>query len=189
MDDVSSAFEAASESAKVDSSSLDRLHELCDEAIALEAIVESMENDLSAIKANLNGIKTKKLPDIMKELSLEKIVRNGREISIHNFVSGSLPKEEDCRADAIKWLEDNGGAGLIKTELSMSFGKGERDAANRTFEMLKKSTNKDVHMETGVHASTLQSFAREKLKKGEEIDTDKLGLFTGSTTKIKVLKG
>lgn len=187
MADASELFEAVAGSTSVDPKSLDRLHEYADEAIALEQIVNQLQADLDVASKALNAIKTKTLPELMTELGMESLTRNGQVFETHDFVSGSLPKDEDKRQKAIAWLEANGGAGLIKTNLSMAFGKDDREEAIRIYKLLK-SNGVEPQADTGVHSATLQAFARERLKNGETIDTETLGLYTGRVVKIKEAK-
>lgn len=187
MDNASEIFEAVAGSTSVDPNTLEKLSALADEALALEELTAQLEEDLKVANSALNALKSRTIPDLMAELGMESFTRNGQTLGIYEFVSGSLPKDEEKRKRAIAWLESNGGGGLIKTEISMSFGKDDRDQAVQTYKMLKQA-GADPKAETGVHASTLQAFARERLKNGEQIDTEMLGLYTGRVVKIKEAK-
>lgn len=186
-EDASELFEAAKGSAAADPGSLQRLNDLADEAVQLEQLAATMEDDLAAIKKSLNNLKTKVLPEIMAELGVENITRNGIKLSVHDFVSGSLPKEEDKRKAAIAWLEAHDGGGLIKTNIELVFGREFRDEATELVRSLTEQGHNPV-VDEGVHSSTLQSYARERLKSGAEIDTELLGLYTGTTVKITLPK-
>lgn len=177
------------EGAAAPSSALEPLHNALSEAVELELAVEQMEADLKAAKNTLNAMKSKRIPDLMTELmpGMEKLNWNGWEVTISDFISGSLPKEEDKREAALRWLEDNGAGGLIKTEIDIQFGRGEKEAAEALFKSLSDS-NLSPTMQTGVHAQTLAAFARERIKNGEDIDTDMLGLYTGRVAKFKQVK-
>lgn len=186
MANASELFEAAG-SATSDPHALDRLSECADELLGLEDAVAQMSADLQAATAALNVLRTKTMPDLMAEAQMESFTRNGRVIAISEFVSGSLPKEEDKRAKAIAWLETHDGEGLIKTTVGLSFGRGEHNLALAIADDLRKTGQEPV-VETGVHSATLQAFARERLKNGDPIDTDLLGLFTGRVVKVKAPK-
>lgn len=187
MKSSSELFEEAG-SASVDPNVLERLNTSADELLAMEDAVAQMEEDLRVAKAALNELKTRTMPELMAELGMEKFTRNGREISTSDFVSGSLPKEEAKREAAIRWLENNDGAGLIKTTIALAFGKGEHNVALSVAEDLRQAGH-EPEVETGVHSATLQSFARERLKSGDPIDTELLGLYTGKVVKVKAAKG
>lgn len=184
MDHASDLFEAFEGSATADPVTLERLNAKCDEALALEDQVKNLTTTLEIASKALNRLKAVEIPEMMNEIGLEKIVRAGREIAVHDFISGSLPKEEQARAKAIKWLEEHDGAGIIKTTVSSAFGRGEHELATKVAQAVAEAGGEPL-VETGVHSATLQSFARERLKNGEEIDTEVLGLYTGRVVKIK----
>lgn len=186
MKDASELFEAAG-SATADPNLLERLNKAADELLAMEDAVAQMEEDLKGAKTALNLLRTKTMPELMNEAQMDSFTRNGRVVEVSDFVSGSLPKEEDKREKAIKWLETHDGAGLIKTSVGLSFGRGQHNEALALVADLK-ARELEPTVETGVHAATLQAFARERLKKGAEIDTDVLGLYTGRVVKVKEAK-
>lgn len=181
-EELSKVFEEAA-SATADAATLDQLNEMADQAIALESQIADLEANLKVMNEAMNHLKTKAMPEIMKSIGLDLFVRGGRKFEIYGFVSGSLPKGEEERAKAIAWLEANDGAGLIKTQMSLAFGRSDREEAVRVFRLLKEA-GAEPSVETGVHAATLQAFARERLRAGQVIDTDVLGLYTGEVVKI-----
>lgn len=157
------------------------------EATALEQSVAQMEEDLKAAKAALNALKTGKIPDLMVEMGMSELVWDGWKVKVGDFVSGSLPKEETSRAAAIAWLEQHEAGDLIKTEVSLSFGREDREAAVELAQQLEADGYAPT-VESGVHAQTLASFARERLASGEPIDLEVLGLKTGKVAKIAKMK-
>ena len=187
MNDASKLFEDAG-SATADPNILEKLNKCADELLSYKDIVDQMEEDLKVARAALNALQTKTMPELMAEAQMESFTRDGRTIEVSSFVSGSLPKEEEKRAAAIRWLEEHDGAGLIKTSVGLSFGRGEHNVALALAAGLKAQGHEPL-VETGVHAATLQAFARERLKDGDEIDTEVLGLFTGRVVKVKEKKG
>lgn len=153
------------------------------EAVDLQEAVDSLEDSLKAARKALHVLRTSVIPEMMAEASMEKIAFRGYEISVGDFVSGSLPKDPEKRKAALDWLTENGGAGLIKTEISLQFGKGEGNVAGSLAQELRDRDLSPV-VDRGVHASTLKSFALERLRSGAEIDHEALGLFIGQVAKI-----
>jgi hypothetical protein len=162
---------------------LESLHKFLEEAVALEEMVEQQEADLKASKAALNALKTQRVPDLMAEMMMDEIVWNGWKVKISDFVSGSLPSDPERRAKAIQWLEENEAGGLIKTEVKVEFGKSQHNEALSVAAELERD-GFAPKVDSGVHASTLQAFARERIKNGEAIDTELLGLYTGKIAKF-----
>lgn len=163
---------------------LARLNEKLAEAIDLKDAVDQMEEDLSAAKKQLNNLNTQIIPDMMAQLGMEEVTQRGWKIKVGEFVSGSLPKDDAAKERAIHWLEDNGAGELLKTNLSVVFTKSQHNEA------LSLAAEIEGHgfapkVESTVHPQTLCAFARERLKNGEPLDTELLGLYTGRVAKFK----
>lgn len=161
---------------------------LAEEARQLEEGIAEQDEILSSMSARYNAIKQKEMPDAMAEAGLADFTTpDGINIKIADFVSGSLPKEETLRKEAIEWLEAHEAGELIKTNIELSFGKSQHNEALALADDLK-AKGFAFEMGSGVHSGTLQSFAREKMKAGEEIPLDKLGLYSGRIAKVKLPK-
>lgn len=170
--------------ASVPSDKLEQLHAMLEEAIALESAVVQIEDDLKAAKSALHSLRTGRIPDLMAELQMEEVSFKGWQVKVDDFVSGSLPKDPAKKAKAIAWLEANDAAGLIKTDVAVSFGRSEHDAANSLWHQLE-SDGLPATLNSSVHAQTLQAFARQRIRDGDPIDPDALGLYVGKVAKMK----
>lgn len=166
---------------------LDVLHGYLEEAIELELAIEQMDEDLKAAKAVLNTLKSQKIPAMMEEIESDNMSFRGWTVKLKAFVSGSLPKSPEARKSAIAWLERNGGESLIKTNVGLEFTRSQHnEALSIAAELEQRGWAPNV--DSGVHAQTLQSFAREKIRNGEPMDEDtlsRLGLFTGTVADMK----
>lgn len=176
---------AAEEDAPQDK--LDQLHKMLEEAIDLEALLEQSEETAKAVRSALHKLRTGKIPDLMAELQLGDTTFRGWKVNVDDFVSGSLPKDPAKRQKAIEWLDEHEAGGLIKTKVAVEFGREQREEAMETYERLNGG-GLAVSINSDVHAQTLQSFARTRIKDGDEIDTEALGLFTGKIAKMKRVK-
>lgn len=168
-------------------SDLRKLTQCCREALELKAVIEQIEEDLKAAKSQFHHLNTVVIPDLMAEVGVEQLVTDGWEIKSQEIVSGSLPKEALKRKAALQWLIDNGGGDLIKTEVNTQFGRDQRKDAMRIAEMIERD-GFPAKVEMGVHPQTLSAFARERIKNGEPIDTDVLGIYTGKVAKYREKK-
>jgi hypothetical protein len=166
---------------------LAQLREAIQELVSLEETIEQMEEDLKAAKKQREALRTGRIPELMAEIQSDHFTHAGYEIKLQDFVSGSLPKEPDRRQKAIQWLEANGADGLIKTDLQLQFGRSQHNEALSVADELRQE-GYEPRVESGVHAQTLQAFARERIKNGEPIDTETLGLYTGKVAKTKKVK-
>jgi hypothetical protein len=163
------------------------LHRIVEVAFDLQEVIETMENDLKRMKNELQRIKTNRIPELMAELQIENITHKGVKVKISEFVSGSLPKEEGPRAKAIEWLEAHDGGSLIKTDVSLKFGRSQHNEAMNLVEDLRGS-GFEPNVTSGVHSQTLCAYVRERLSNGEPVDTDILGVYTGKVAKLERAK-
>ena len=91
------------------------------------------------------------------------------------------------RAAALKWLEEHEGRSIIKGTITAEFERGEDNSEkrNRAAEALSALSVDFVEQE-GVHPQTLAAYARERIKNGEEVPLDLLGLYSGRMAKITI---
>lgn len=165
---------------------LARLNEKLAEAIELKGAVDQMEEDLSAAKKQLNNLNTSVIPDMMASLGMSECVQRGWKVKVDEFVSGTLPKDEAAREKAINWLTDHDAGDLLKTQLSVAFSRSQHNQALALAADIEKE-GFAPKVESTVHPQTLCAFARERLKNGEALDTEVLGLYTGRVAKFKRL--
>ena len=163
------------------------LRKYIQEMIDLEEVVETIEGDLKAAKQSLQTLRTGRLPDLMAEIQSDHFTHNGWECKVTNFVNGSLPKGEKEREDALNWLKDHDGEGLIRTEVKLTFGVSQHnEAVNLAEELIEEGH--PVKMDLGVNAMQLKAYASERIRNGEDIDADTLGLYTGKVVKATKVK-
>lgn len=163
---------------------LARITTAAKELIAQQEMIDQMEEDLKAAKAGLQTLSTKTLPDLMTEAAMSSTTIDGYKIDLAPFYSGSLPKPEDARQKAIAWLEANDGGGLIKSTLSIEFGRSQHNVA---LDLCARLIAEEfpAMLESGVHPQTLLAFVRERVASGAAIDLDVLGVYTGQHVKAK----
>lgn len=166
---------------------LEILNNHLSEAIALERMIATWDEDLKTARAALHKARTGTIPDLMAELQMDEVTFKGWKVTVSDFVSGSMPKEATKLAAAIKWLEDHEAGGLIKTAIAVSFGREQNEEAKATYEGLV-SEGLAATMGSTVHAQTLQSFARQRIKDGDPIEPEILGLYVGKVAKMKEVK-
>lgn len=166
---------------------LKSIEELANEAASLAKIVDEMEAALKAHKAELMTLTHKALPDAMAAAGTSAFTTTkGVKISIKEVMQGTLPKDDVKRAVALRWIEDNGGKGIIKSELVAEFEKGDGnlEKKNRAAEALD-ALGVTFQDKESIHPQTLCAFAREKIKNGEDVPTEMLGLYAGRMAKIE----
>lgn len=149
-----------------------------EEMIRLEEEVRLREERLSEAKAKLRQVQENDLPDLMMELGLRNFtLATGEKIQIKEFVNASLSKER--KAEAMSWLKENGAADLIKSEVTVAFGKGHEEEARALAEQIKGV------VETSVHSMTLSAWVKEQFEKGMSIPEELISVYAGRKATFK----
>lgn len=184
-------FEEAGAAIAASSPEVETLKALATEVASLEANVAQLNEMLKSANTRLHHIKTKELPDAMARMGSgvwENEEKNFK-VEIKDYVSGSLPKLEvdngEARQKALDLLHEYGADDLVKTEIDLIFGKSEHNIA---LDLIGRLTQEGFapNVKSGVHAGTLQAFVRERLKKGENVDLETLGMYGGRYAQITI---
>lgn len=144
------------------------LSQLTDAAGALlraEQATEAAEAALKQAKEHERLLREETLPGIMRELGAEKFTivvdDTSYEISVKQEVYASVP---EARKDAAYgWLEVNGYGGLIKTGVTLEFGRDELEKAQELVDELAELGYTNVLIDRNVNPQTLKAFLRERL--------------------------
>ncbi len=165
-----------------DEATLTRLSSLAQEARELEMEIEAKELVLAERRGRLDKILRDRIPTIMDELAMESYkMRDGAEVKVKDEIKCGITEER--KPQAWKWLEENDYDGIIKTVVSVSFGKGEMTKAQEAVEALKE-IGFDAELGRNVHPSTLKSFVKERLEEGDNIPIETFGVFQYRLAKI-----
>lgn len=154
-------------------------------AATLDQECEAIEESLKAKKFQLRELVTKHIPDTMAAAGTTtyKDEASGVSIAVSTFVSGSLPKDETGRENAIHLIKSYGAEDMVKKNFSIAMSQGMIDEANKVEHALEE-IGVNYSVDVGVHASTLAAFAKERLATGKQIDLVALGLYSGRVAKI-----
>jgi len=153
-----------------------------------ELAVEAAEAVLSRSQAVLKDISERTIPTLMKTLGLKEFkTSGGLTISIKEQLRVSVPKHRT--EEAYSWVEENGGADLLKRAFHISFGRDEEPWAAK-FERDLKQRKKPLHVVRSkkVEPSTLKSFLEGKLKVGVDVPLEKFGGFLQEQAIIELPK-
>lgn len=156
---------------------------------------------VEALGARRVQIERESLPAAMQEAGVSSFTTTwGRSVEVKQIVSGNIPalssiekakgpektlllsRREKCLAVIkAKW------PGLIKTELSVSLGKGQTGLASRIAELLRKQFELDPSVDESVHHQTLNSHFNQLKDDGklEDIPAEPFGLYVGPIARIK----
>jgi len=148
-----------------------------------KAEVKRLDDEMKAAKKALLKTERSDLPDLMQELGLTQIkLENGMVVDVQEDCTASLTNE--TRGPALDWMIANEYGGLIKTEVTVAYGRGERDGA---VELVKKLDAQDIraNLSETVHHSTLKSFVKERLAEGDAIPMDLFNVYPFNKATVK----
>lgn len=164
------------------SDALVRLRAMAARQLAEMADVERLEAELRLAQQKLKQTSEHDLPQLMDELQMESFTTtDGFVVDIAETIRASIP--EAHRAEGFAWLEANGSRSLIKSELKLTFGRDENEAAEA---LLKELNSRGLvpDYKRSVHPGTLSSLVRERLKDGKEVPFDILGVYQQRASRI-----
>lgn len=163
---------------------LANLTRLAEKAADMQRRKEDLEAMLSALSSDLHSICSKEIPDAMMQLKLADFkLQDGSKVAVKDILSGSLPKDEELRAQALAFVRAQGAEDLIKRSFSFDLGRNSDKLAEKVGAALRK-LKIDFTDKMDIHAQTLAKFARERLENGELVPLDMLGLYAGKLAKI-----
>lgn len=158
------------------------------QAAALMRQIDGMETALKQMQLELATLNTKTIPEAMASAGVSEFKTTaGVKVKLHQFLSGSLPKVPAARAAALEWIHEQNADDLIKWGITVTLDRGDTDGAERTKRALRQA-NVGFDEKQDIHAQTLCAFARERLRNGEPVPLELLGLYAGTVAKVELPK-
>ena len=158
----------------------------------LEAQKTELEDELIEIKRKITDLTERELVKLFSEAHISSLSLDaeGNLPAIvaekGTYYSAKIPEEKEL--EAFNWLHANGHGDLVKSEIKLTFGMGERDQAEEV-EVTLAQKGVDYTSKLQVHPSTLKSFVKHEIEAGHAIPMELLGAYAGETVKIKAKKG
>ncbi len=184
-----------------DSPALSKVSELVAKYDEIGGNIKRLEASLAAAKQQKSSIEQELLPVAMSEAGVTSfITKSGRSVKIDEIINGTIPaistieKLRGPEREALQRRRDIAYAvvrekwpGLIKTELSVSLGKGEVELATQIAELLRKQFDVSPSIDETIHPASLNSHFKELKADGrlEEIPAEPFQLYIGPIAKIK----
>lgn len=163
--------------------SMNELSALANALVEAERDVESAEVVLKAKKETARRLREESLPLAMQEIGMTKVkLDSGETIEVKQDVFASIPAER--KEAAYAWLESHDFGGLIKTAVSVDFGRGELDEAKGFFDKLREE-GLAPDFSRSIHAQTLKAFLNEQIREGRDTPLDLFGAMPVFVAKVK----
>jgi len=146
------------------SDSLERVRELAQLLVKQEDDLKFQTDMLAHAKAAYNQTRLSDLPELLKEVGLPGLrLEDGTAIDLKQNIDASITKAK--KPAALRWLEENGFGGLIKTKVMVEFAKDKREEAIECTHKLAGEYD-TVSLDDNVHPGTFKAFVKEQMEKG-----------------------
>jgi len=165
--------------------SLQSVASLLQEQLKLEELIESLEETVKIQKDNLRKLSGETIPTKMAELGLTATeMSDGSKVKVVEDIYVSIPKDAKRSTDCYQWLTDNGLGDIIKNQVGIAFGMGEKQQAEKLQDYIKETLGYIPEVKVSVHPSTLKATFRKWHEEGRSVPDNMFNLFIGQKTKI-----
>lgn len=161
------------------SPSQDRLKEYLEQHRVLVLRQLELSEELDQVKKQVAALEMDTLPGLFNELRLTKLVRSdGLEMTLGLVINASLSDPAKA-AEAAAFLRKHGADGLIKNEVSVSFGKGEDELSRALLASLRKSAKwRDrVEVKQTINTTSYKALVKELIEAGTSGAREAPGVF------------
>lgn len=159
------------------------LTQLCEMLRDAEAHVDTLTQQLAAAKERVRMLQEEDLPELMREWAITELkLGDGSSIKLINEVDCNI--SEDRRAGAHAWLAEHGFGGLIKSALTVEFGRNEHDEALLAASKIQDTLGRIPQFKEAVHPQTLKAFIKEQMAAGNNVPQELFGIRPYSKAKI-----
>jgi len=159
------------------SNALEKLKAQITELRNVDSDIESLSEQLALLTAEKTKLETEVLPALFAEAGITQLkTEDGATVKVGLVAAGSLPKEAEARAAAIKWLSENGYNEVIEAKVVASWARGDKAKAEALYNQLRGDNSVKLALEEGVNHMTLGALAKKRVQSGEEIPLGTLGI-------------
>lgn len=178
-----------------------RVAELIRQLYRLDEDIEKAEATLNRMKAKRAMVATVDLPEAMTEIGSSHFTTDDHyRCEVAFKIYGSLPSREnlEARANAIDYLLTHEGEALVKSNVKLTFEKGDIRSARKTFRALQARIRSgeisgaeytpSIEVDTEVHPQSLQAWGRARVKDNIPTDLAAVGLRGMTIASVKLMK-
>jgi hypothetical protein len=163
----------------------------------LELRRQQLQDELKQVNIAINKMQFEDLPRTFEkynQMSAFELRAEGNKPAMrvsledHYYANISARWDEDRRERAFAYMEKQGLGDLIKHELVIHIGLGEKKLYARVVKALRRVSGIVVQDIKSVPWNTLTSWLKETYDSGEELGTDELDIIGGSVGKQVIIK-
>jgi len=168
----------------LDNIEITTISEECQKLKNIEDEIQKTEELLKNLKTMADDIGSRVIPELLAEQGLSSIkLKDGSSVEVKREYRCTVPKEEDRKQAAHKWLRDQGLGDIIKNNVSVTFGRGEDDKAQQLLE-LAASNGFQPQQKADVAWNTLTAIFQERVESGLDMPSDVFSTWIKDKTKI-----
>lgn len=183
---LANQFEDDAGALKVSDENISGIAGLARRAKLLEKEIADLSDSLKEKEDNYRKLTEQTIPEAMAEAGMRKFVmEDGSSIDIKPFYGASIPKAR--QAEAFQWLRDNGFDDIIKNTVSVRFGRKEDELCAKLIQLLASQGYSPEQSEK-IEPQTLKAWAKERIEKGQPVDSELFGIFIGQKAVIATPK-
>jgi hypothetical protein len=180
---LTTLFEDDAGALKVSDEQVSGIAGLARRAKLLEKEIAELEEALSERNDQYRKLTEQTIPEAMAESGMKKFVmEDGSSIDIKPYYGASIAKAR--QSEAYQWLRDHGFDDIIKNTVSVRFGRGEDELSARLLNLLG-ANGYPFEQAQKIEPQTLKAWVKERVEKGEVVDTELFGVFIGQKAVIK----
>ena len=156
----------------------------CQKLKSLQDDIDRAEEHVDNLKKMADDISSRVIPELLAEQGLSSLkLADGSSVTVKREYRCTLPKEDERRQSAYNWLRENGLGDIIKNNVSVTFGRGEDDKAQRLLD-LAASNGFEPNQKSDVAWNTLTALFQERVESGLDMPSDVFSTWIKDTTKI-----
>lgn len=163
---------------------LNDLSLLVERQLKLKIEMTKVSDYLKILTERHDGLIDVAIPDLMASTGMTNFtLANGVKITIKEDVRASM--RADFIEQAVEWLDSQNLGGIVKDEVKVNFGRGEKNSAHMLMEYCK-ANNFAANEKMSIHPMTLKATVKEQLGKGIQFPEE---FFSIQPLRKAVIKG
>jgi hypothetical protein len=180
---LTNLYEEDASALKVKDDEISGIAAMAKRAKELEKEIEDHEGILKERKDQFRKLTEEAIPEALSQMGMKSFkMADGSSIDIKPFYGANI--SEARRAEAYKWLRERGFDDIIKNTVSVRFGRNEDALAARAIDLLR-AQGFPVEQTEKIEPQTLKAWVKERVEKGQPIDSELFGVFIGQKAVIK----
>lgn len=155
-------------------SDLVNITNLTRQVIMQEQEVVRIEERLKKAKESLRKVQEVELPEAMKACGMDKFTTtDGHSVNVTETLYASVPKKN--KAQAAKWLLNNGLGSLVKEDVVVSFDNGQHERVREAVAVLESRGFSNYALSESINTASVKSAIKELLADGKDVPLDLFG--------------